>query len=154
MHPVNAKKSGYLDFEFTFLPGFARFVYERCLGDFVRFIVSNSYELNLPILKHLSGYTREELFRISFESNRKLLMAIFNDDVANYLAEAQKAWVENQLPVITAGKVLAEDITLSSFIRRKAFRHFLPQFSNDGPTWLKVMQEVEELTVVLASSLL
>jgi signal transduction histidine kinase len=153
MHEVKEKKSAFLDFEFTFLPGYARFIYERCLDEFVRYSVSTSYELNLPILKHLTGYTREDVFKLSLESNKRLLAAIFDGDVDNYLLETQRTWLENLLPTITKEKVLAEDITLSSFIRRKAFRHFLPQFSNDGPTWLKVMQEVDQLTVIVDSSL-
>jgi hypothetical protein len=154
MHSVNEKKSAFLGFEFTFLPGFARFIYERCLDEFVWFVVSCSFELKLPILKHLSAYRREDLFKVSLDSNRKLLMAVFNDEVSNFLEETQRLWLENQLPVITTEKVLAEDITLSSFIRRKAFRQFLPQFSNDGPMWLKIMQEVDQFTVVLDSALL
>lgn len=140
-----------LDLHFRYLPSYVNYLLETKLEEFVRKIMQSSYEAELPMLKFFSSYTMEDMVALGMESNRKMLTAISESKIDDYIADVKKTWLENQLPMISREQILAEDITLVNYIRRNTFRQLLPSYTTDEFLWMEIMGEVDRFTVTLDS---
>lgn len=142
------------DCTFIHLPGYAEFILTNRLEFFVRRIVEYSFEVDLPLLRHLSSVSREELVAISMSSNRTLLEALANNEIPRYINESKENWLANMLPVITREQILSDDITLLSHIRRTIFLEVLADYSMNPNEWSDIMKELDRFTVMLDSTLI
>src|SRR3954453_14233940 len=122
-------KFGALDFKY--LPAFAQFILDNKLEEFAAKTLQLSREVNLPLLKLFHSYTDEELIQLSIQ-NLKQSLTFFAENKANEIIKnSVRSWVNNDIPMISRDDVVADDITLASFVRRKALREFLPLYTND-----------------------
>ncbi len=133
--------------DFTHLPAFAQFLLDNALGDFAASIIRKSRVLNVPLLRYFAAWPEEQLQAAGVEGNRKLLEAFINNTAAAYLQENLRAWKENQLPLIQGDDIVIEDISKVNYVRRQAFREFLPRYSQDPQVYIRVMEEVDFFTL-------
>jgi len=132
---------------FQCLPAYAQFLLDHKLEEFSASLLQNSRQLNVPLLRFFDAMPEAQLLALAIEGNRKLLTAFAQDTVDSYLAENLRSWRENQLPLIQGDDIVIEDISKVNFIRRKAFRDFMPQYSSDPAMFIKVMEEVDFFTL-------
>lgn len=147
--PINGYQPEYdilgkLDFKY--LPDYARFIIDNHLREFTSWQVQLSIDLNLPLMKHLSGYSFDQLIELGMEGQKVLLTYLQNNDIDTYHDITLKAWLNNQLPVISRDSISVEDITLGQYIRRLTYRKFLPNYTSDFSLCTKIMEEVERFT--------
>src|SRR4051794_22540441 len=137
-------KFGALDF--IYFPPFAQFILDNKLKEFAAKTLQLSREVNLPLLKLFHSYTDEELIQLSIQ-NLKQSLTFFAENKANEIIKnSVRSWVNNDIPMISRDDVVADDITLVSFVRRKALREFLPLYTNDFSLFSNIMQEVDEFS--------
>src|SRR5690606_8183415 len=142
------------DCTFIHLPKYADFILTHHLDYFVRRVVEYSFEVDLPLLRHLASVSRDDLVTLSMTSNRALLEALATNDIARYIDYAKENWLANMLPVITREQILSDDITLVSHIRRTVFLEMLAEYSTDPNEWSLIMKEADKFTVMMDSTLL
>ena len=131
---------------FKYLPGYASFLLNNYLHDFARFQLQLTRELNIPILQYFASVPEQQLLEISKERLSKFLKMIVENKVETYISNSLNEWVGDQLPSISRDKIIVEDITLISFMRRKAFRIFLPKFTTDSDLTINILTEIDSLT--------
>jgi signal transduction histidine kinase len=150
---MNSTKQSSINLHFTALPGYADYLLKERLHDFVKTLYRISLELDIPLLKYFSGMEEKEIIRMSTEGNIKLLTAIKNNALSEYIAESTNNWVKNQLPIITKTDVISDDIGLINYARKKALRELLLDYTSNANQSLKIIDEIDRFILSLESIL-
>jgi hypothetical protein len=118
-------------FNLQYLPQFAAYLLEHHLKDFVTVAIRFSREAKLPILIPLERYTEEQLVELLLERDRKILEALVQNKMVEYIEEHAEKWITNTLGIVQRDEITAEDITLLFYLRRKVFAHFLDAYTKN-----------------------
>jgi len=131
--------------QFEHLPHFAGFLLKECLTEFTQYQLELSRELELPLLQHLQQLEAGALEQMMHDSNHTFLTYLAQNKAKEQLEISMQQWQNNQLPQIDQYVVQSEDITLSMYIRKKSFLHFLPRFCQQLSETLAVVAEIDRL---------
>ncbi|MCD6012166.1 MAG: hypothetical protein K0Q79_2028 [Flavipsychrobacter sp.] len=118
-------------FDFKYLPDFADFILKEKLEEFVTVGIRFCREVDLPILKPLSKFSEAELVQLSIQSNTELLDAIAHNQVADYIIAGAKKYIANEMGFLDQADLVAEDLTLGFYLRRKLFTYFLDAYTKN-----------------------
>jgi signal transduction histidine kinase len=150
---MNNTKEYIVDLRLTALPDYAAYLLQHRLQDFVKTLHQISIGLDIPLLKYFSGMDEKEIIRLSTEGNIKLLTAIKNNTISDYIEESKNNWLRNQLPIITKTDVMADDIGLINYARKKAFRELILDYTTNAQERLKIIDEIDRFTLSLEAIL-
>lgn len=135
------KEPGKLHFEY--FDKYARFILENKLEEFAAEQLRLSREYNIPLLKAFAHLSEEQLIELGIMGAKQMLSAFAENKAIEFLLQSVQSWVSNQIPMISRNQVVTEDITLSGFIRRKAFRKFLSGYTSDMALCSQIMEELD-----------
>src|SRR5688572_13259324 len=107
--------SKQVDFNFTYLPGFADFILREKFEEYLQLTFKISQDVNLPLLQYFNRLTNEEKDKIARESSTEFLSTIRDRKFQSFIDKGIRFWVDNQLPVILKDQVVVEDITLVNY---------------------------------------
>lgn len=135
--------------QFKLLPLFAHYLLKNKLREFSEKQLDMLFEVDFPILKYydLSIYSKEQLIDLSIPAYKEFLDAAANNKLHEYIDEAVKKWVTNQLPNITRDQLVVNDVTLATYVRKKAFLLFLPDYTSDVNTAVELIKEIDDYTL-------
>lgn len=128
---------------FKFLPEYAQYLLTNRLEDFTRVSVAISREVKIPLLRFFEGIPEEELIKMSVQGTQDYLNYFATNRVEEFIEFSMKRWAENQLPLVQNDEVVAQDISTVSFTRRKALRHFLPEYTTDLRVYNHILDEID-----------
>lgn len=131
--------------QLRYLPGFAEFIKNEKLVDYIRVQLRYSRELKLPLLRFFEKMNDEDIISMSIQSHTEFLDAIINNQAKEHIEESQRKWIANQLQIIDKYDVAPEDITLVSFIRKKAFMAFVPEYTAILADALAIINEIDQV---------
>lgn len=129
---------------FKFLPDYAQFLLTNKLEEFIAELLKLSREVKIPLLKYFASFSEQELLELSRKSNKEFLTALIENKMEDHLSISMKNWKDNRLPLITRDQIAAEDITLASFIRKKALLKFLPDYTADPVEIIDLVKELDQ----------
>ncbi len=130
----------------NYLPGYAGFLIKNYLEEFVALIIKLSREEKVPLLKYFAAFSDADLFALAKKSNSNLLLMLEANTLQQYIDKATGEYINNLMPAIVREDILAEDITLISLVRRRAFRNFLHLYAADQLHFNHVMEDVDRFT--------
>jgi PAS domain S-box-containing protein len=135
---------------FKLLPAFADHLLNHKIREFTKKSIDLALEVDFPILKFfdLSKYSEKELIDLSIPSYTQFLTAAIQNKLSDFVLEAVQKWETNQLPDISNQQLVVEDITLSTYIRKKALLHFLSAYTNDINLATELMYEIDDYTLL------
>jgi PAS domain S-box-containing protein len=135
------------ELKFRFLPALAEYILKNKLREFTAEQWKLTRQVNFPALKYydLQTYSDEEIIDRSVETTRRFLQYTAENQLQEQLRDSIKIWVSDQLPVITRDQVVVEDITLSSYIRKQTFLHFIPSFTTNIQEAVQLISELDRL---------
>lgn len=139
-------KVDHSKFIFTDLPEYSKWLKENHLSEFVSFIIKCSKEENLPLLKALNHLSEEQLTALSLDSNKETFEALATNTIDSVIQRKLDLWINNALVIVDKDQIVAEDITITSYIRRKAFYHFIDRYTNDITIFKKLINEIDTYT--------
>jgi PAS domain S-box-containing protein len=131
--------------QLRYLPAFAEFIKNEKLVDFIRVQIRYSRELKLPLLRFFEKMDEADLVTMSVPSTTEFLDAVISNQAREHIEYAQEKWIANQLEIVDKYDIAAEDISLVSFIRKKAFMAFLPEYTAILADALAVINEIDIL---------
>ena len=141
----------YLKLNFNYLPTYAKFLLENKLHEFVKEQLHLSKEIELPLLKFLKGLSDEQLIKLGLQTTVEFLNSCAANKADEYITTSVKRWLSNQLPAITKSQIVAEDITLLSYLRRTTFRHFISSYTTDINLATNILDEIDRFTAKVDS---
>jgi len=147
---INKEKADKLFFKY--LPAFASFLLENFLDDFVKEGLKSSREEEIPLLKFFEAFPEEELLEMGRKSSAELLNAFISNRAAEHIQKSTTIYIKNQLILLDREQLVAEDITLVSFIRRKAMRKFLTLYTTDFILFNLVMEDIDRFIAASETS--
>lgn len=133
-------------FSFEILPSYAAFILSEKRSEYVTHTIRFAREEKIPLMKQLEKFSDDELIAISMESSREILTALAENQVHLLIEKNVKKWIANKLDIIDKNQIEAADITLVSFIRRKALSCFLGDFTDDKEIKSKLIEEIDIYT--------
>jgi hypothetical protein len=84
-------------YAFVHLPSFAQFILDHYLDEYVNEQIRLSYEMDIPVLKYLRHFTREQLFQQTRQGNIEFLQNLAANRAKPFIAESMERWLANQL---------------------------------------------------------
>lgn len=130
-------------YAFVHLPTYAEFVLNNHLEAFVNEQLLLSQEMDIPVLKHLAHFTREQLQQQLMQSSAELLRYLAANKAKASIEISMQRWLSNQLPLISKFQILAEDITLINYVRQEALKRFVPSYTSDLSLAMAIVQEID-----------
>jgi signal transduction histidine kinase len=131
-----------------YLPGYADFLLKHKLENLVVELLRISREEDIPVLKYFTSFSEDELITLSKKSNTEFLTAVSFNKLDDFINKSTNEWKANNLPLIDRNQIEAEDLTLVSLVRRKAFRNFLWHYTNDKIIFNNVMEDLDRYTAL------
>ena len=125
------------------LPAFAGFLLTHKLQEFSIQLIHLSQVFKIPLLKYLDHYSEEELIALVKKSNEELLDHLARNQAEEHIRTSLNRWLNNELPRIDRHSVTAEDINLATYVRKRAFLHFLPQYCRDTEQVIELVKEID-----------
>ncbi len=138
--------------KFKYLPLYARFILNNFIDEFVIESIKMAQELDVPVLKYYDHLSKEDMKKISTLSTSELLGYLADDKAEIQIDEAVKRWMNNQLPKVEKDQVVAEDITLISYIRKQALLRFLPQYTCEQTIMFAIITEIDQYISALETA--
>jgi PAS domain S-box-containing protein len=126
-----------------YLPAFADFILREKFEEFVRIQFNLTRQMQLPMLKHFSNLSEEAMLQLYRTGISAMLTAIRSGKTAEYFSNAVNSWVNGNLQQISSHQIVSDDITIVSFVRRKAFRDLIPMYISDLTAGLHLIEEVD-----------
>jgi signal transduction histidine kinase len=134
---------GEQELKFKYLPAYAEYLLNNKLEDYVRHAVKNAIEMDIPILRFFKHLTEEQMLEMSMKSTADFFNVIINNNIKEYVRESVKRWAENQLPSISRDQVVAEDITMGTYLRKQGLMYFLPLYAPRTEDALEIVREID-----------
>lgn len=125
------------------LPAFAEYLLTQKLTEYVNEQLRLSRELDLPLLQHLSSLSEEELYGMAKASIIEFLNYLAQNRAQEQINASIQNWQDNNLPMVDKDDIIAEDISLTNYIRKRSFLHFLPAYSQDTGHMISLIQEID-----------
>ena len=141
--PINKK-----NVPLKYLPGYSRFLMKELLTEFAVELLRISREEDVPLLRYFASFTEEEFIKLGTASAGEMLSYLSENNLAGYIDKSTNDFIANRLPNVEREEIIAEDITLVSLVRRKAFRNFLPRYTTDLQVFAHVMEDVDRFVVL------
>jgi len=134
-------------FRFQYLPVYAEWLLKNKLEEFVTVGIRFCREADLPILKPLAKLPEKELVALSIESNKQMLQGLISGTICDLIENNVNDWVSNKhKDIIDKTEVMAEDVTLGYYLRRKVFAYFLYGYTQSAPMQQLITHEVDDYT--------
>ncbi len=134
---------------FNYLPQFAAYLLKNKTEEFAMQQLLLSREIQLPLLKFLEALPEREMVALSLKATKGLLTYFSENRIAEFIDKSLQNWKLNVLPIVKRDDIVADDISLLGFIRRKVFRDLFLHYSSDLNLFRNVMEEVDQFTFEL-----
>lgn len=129
-------------YHFNHLPEYAQFVLDNYLVDFINEQIDLSFKMNVPLLKHLSHLSREQLIAQSQIGSTEFLERLSGNKAKHHIDVTMQRWMANQLEIIGKYDIAAEDITLINYVRQEALKKLIPAYTKDIQKALDIIAEL------------
>ena len=139
-------------FKFQYLPDYATFLLNNKLEEFGTVGIRFCREVDLPMMRPLSKMPEKELVAITTESNREILSALSKNDISPVIDKNIARFINNRIydtsgqKILDRTEVVAEDIILAFYIRRKLFSFFLHSYTQNAVVHMLIANEVDFYT--------
>src|SRR4051794_17218523 len=131
------------ELKFTYLPEYAAYLLDNKFELLVEEQIRLSYDLQLPLLEYFKHLGREALKEMAKPGMRSYLTCIIANRLDEFIQTSINNWKQNQLPSLTKNQVVAKDISLTIFIRKKAFLKYITDYTTDASTILAIVEEFD-----------
>lgn len=133
-------------YRYKLLPGFAQFILDQHLEDFIREQLRLADKLDIPLLAALRHrFTDDQLVEISKSTSSEYLTYLIENRSDEQIRESTEKWLSDQLEVIGKFQIVAQDITLLNYAREQSFKKLIPLYTNDISEVLELSSEIDTL---------
>lgn len=140
-------------YEYSHLPAYARYLLNNRVRDYALEQLELTRKLSVPLLKSLTArYSEQEIIQLAINTSREYLEFIAANRGKEQIMQSMSRWMSDQLEVIGQSDISAKDITLIIYVRERALKKFLPEYSTDLQTILAINEEIDMLMLGAATT--
>ena len=129
--------------QLNYLPAYAQYILQQRLEDFSSYQMQIAEEVEIPIMRFFKEMSYEQRFEITKNSAAEFLTYLAQNKAKQQIEDSLKQWKENTLPNIQKEDVVAEDITLLTYLRKKSLTHFITDYTSVMEDMLKIIEEID-----------
>src|ERR1022692_2286049 len=126
------------------LKGFATYLRENHLKDFVMEKIRITETMDIPLMKLFSSFSGQQIFDMSMISSEKFLVSLEDNTALEKAKENFAMWEADKLPGISRLSIQSVDLILMCALQKKALICFLPGYTTDAQELIAIVQEVED----------
>ncbi len=136
-------------FKFQYLPDYAKFLLQNKLDEFTLVSIRFCREVDLPMMRPLAKLSEKDLVEISKAGNKEVLEALAVNDVYPVIEKNIQRFLNNEMTdlegkrILENSEVVAEDIILAFYVRRKVFSFFLHSYTQNAVVHTLIIAEVD-----------
>ena len=134
----------------TYLPQFAAYLLTEQFDAFLQKQMEYAFELDIPLLKYFLSLPEDQRMAISKQTTYDFLNFLAANKASQQIERSMEQWKANLLPVINRDAIVAEDITLVNYMRKKTMVHFIPAYTTDP---YKIIELVKEIDLFIIQSI-
>src|SRR5437764_4371918 len=112
-------------YTFEHLPAYATFLLNHHLDAYVTESIRLSYEVEVPLLKHLRHLSPQEQFQISKHTSTEFLTYLSQNRAQDQIKDSLQRWLTNQLELIDKYDIDAGDITIINYVRARVLKRWM-----------------------------
>jgi PAS domain S-box-containing protein len=127
----------------VYLPAFAQYLLEHRLDQMVQLQIQISKEVNVPVLKLFKDFSDERIIKITKRRLVELLTCLAQNKAQQQIEASVQQWKKNRLPFVQKDDIVAEDITLVTYLRKKLFLYFLPDYCSQTDQMIELIKEID-----------
>ncbi|HZI00483.1 MAG TPA: PAS domain-containing protein, partial [Flavisolibacter sp.] len=124
------------------LPSFADFLLTQKLHELAEVQLRILQEVKPPMLKYYENLSPEQLLEYTRQRLTVVLSYLKENKASEQITAQLEEWEQNRL-IVNKDDVIAEDITLISYLRKKTFLYFLPDYTSDTEEILGIIRELD-----------
>jgi len=132
-------------YQYTHLPGFAKFLLDQHLDDYVQDQLDLSKEMSPPILKYLSRMSEDELRRYVRQSSQEYLQYLAENKAKEQIEQSLQRWLSNELQIISKFEISSQDVTVINYLRLKVLKKWMRAYTTDSETSFALADELDNL---------
>jgi PAS domain S-box-containing protein len=138
-----------VNLSFTYLPAYAAFLLENKLHEYAIDQLELARAVDFPLLKFFKNMDDAQLLALSKENLGNFFDFLIRNAAQEQIEDSLQQWSSNMLPLIDKEQVVAEDITLTAFLRKASFAKFLPDYTSDLQLFLHIIREIDEFNAAM-----
>jgi PAS domain S-box-containing protein len=132
--------------QFKYLPAYAAFLLKNHLKEYSEEQLKYTYEEDVPIMKYIAHLSKDEIMELAIKGNIEFLTVLAENKSKEFIEKSTRDFINNQVVLLQNTQVVAEDITIITFIRRKTLRRFLKYYSTTHEDFVNIMEEVDRFS--------
>ncbi len=129
------------------LSAFAHYLLSQKLEEFIQKQLLYTYESNIPLLRFFITMTEEQLYDLSKKTITEFLTYLSQNKAAEQIEDSMQQWKANQLPVVNRDSIVAEDITLVNYVRKKTMLDFVAGYTKDPNEIIELVKEIDVFNI-------
>ena len=104
-------------YRYKLLPGFAKFILDKHLVDYIKESLLLSRKMDLPLLRYLSNWSDEQIIEYSKVTSSEFLNYLVENRAKEHIKNSISKWLQDQLEIVGKFEIEAKDITMIVYIR-------------------------------------
>ncbi len=128
---------------FSHWPAFAAFIREHHMITYAKELLDLSRKADIPIMKLIAHMPEEQLLEMTIQGHGEFLENVEKNILREHLNEGLEKWEKDQLGIISNDDIAMEDITIGTFIRKKALLGLLPLYTSDPYQIIEIVKEID-----------
>lgn len=128
---------------FSHWPAFAAFIRQNHMVEYAQALLDLSREADLPIMKLIAHLPEEQLLEMTIQGHGEFLENVEKNILREHLNNGLKKWEDDDLGIISPEDIAVEDITIGTFIRKKAMLKLLPYYTTDAYEIVSIIREID-----------
>ena len=127
----------------SYLPSYAQYILQHRLDDYCQFLIKAAHEIEIPMMQYFKELNHEQQLQITKNSTKEFLTYLAQNKAKQQIESSLKQWKENLLPMMTREQIVAEDITLVTFLRKKSLTHFIADYTSHINDAIELIKETD-----------
>lgn len=128
---------------FKHFPHYAKHIKENYIIPYIKEQLVLARQVKLPLMDHFRSMPEDELVQISIPSHTEFLTAVEENKLDELIDVSTKRWINDELEIISRYDVKAEDLTLGSYIRKRALSKFIFSYTTDPSEIIELLGEID-----------
>jgi len=127
----------------SYLPSYAQYILQHRLDDYCQYLIIGANELEIPMMHFFKEMSQEQWQQMTKNSSKEFLTYLEQNKAKQQIEDSLKQWKENLLPGMSRDQIVAEDITLVTFLRKKTLTHFIADYTSDINDVIELIKEID-----------
>lgn len=137
-----------------YLPAFASYLLNNKLQELVEMQLRICKEINLPLLRRLKDYSHSEQTKLAKQKIADFLNFLSKNRGQEHIYESLQNWKTDQLPLIAKDDLAADNLTRLTYMCKKSFLYFLPDYCSDTHQVIELVKEIDLFLLEIETSAL